>query len=57
MFLRVATTHHTQTTQIRVAGAYGRASNVFDTRAALYPLPTRSLRSFVEEGALAPQFR
>ena len=24
--------------------------------AALYPLPTRSLRSFVEEGALAPRF-
>jgi len=24
--------------------------------AALYPLPTRSLRSLLEEGALVPQF-
>jgi hypothetical protein len=30
---------------------------VFVNCAALYPLPTTSLRSLVEEGALAPQLR
>lgn len=33
-----------------------RASNVYENCAALYPLPTCSFRSLVEEGALAPQF-
>jgi len=31
--------------------------NTYENCAALYPLPTRFLRSLVEEGALAPRFR
>ncbi|WP_240471168.1 hypothetical protein [Halorubrum tropicale] len=38
-------------------GPVSRVSNVSVNCAALYPLPTHSLRSFVEEGALAPTFR
>ena len=33
----------------------GRASNVFENCAALYPLPARSRWSLAEEGGLAPQ--
>jgi len=33
------------------------SDEVLENRVALYPLPTQPLRLFVEEGALAPQFR
>ena len=37
------------------AGVVNVVENVSANRAALYPLPTRSLRSLLEEGGLAPQ--
>ena len=36
-------------------GVVNVVENVSANRAALYPLPTRSLRSLLEEGGLAPQ--